>query len=193
MILDGVILHLEISANRPSNWLILLMVNQQNNKFNWNIFKCSVIISANNSAGRRQYSERVRVWPEVLSPELFGDLPLLAQQLASWPCRCCSADVRVAAPLWLSHGNNLITITQFYHSTQTRTLGLLSFVLPALCFPPMVGGGCDHWAMCDGVQGMMMISTELLNTNKQRATDFHLKSSGSECGTVEIHLNDEDW
>ena len=56
----------------------------------------------------------------------------------------------------------------------------------------MVGGGCDHWAMCDGVQGMMMISTELLNTNKQRATDFHLKSSGSECGTVEIHLNDED-
>ena len=138
-------------------------------------------------------SESLTWTTEVLSPELFGDLPLLAQQLASWPCRCCSADVRVAAPLWLSHGNNLITITQFYHSTQTRTLGLLSFVLPALCFSPVVGGGCDHWAMCDGVQGMM-ISTELLNTNKQRATDFHLKSSGSECiGTVEIHLNDEDW
>ena len=50
----------------------------------------------------------------------------------------------------LSHGNNLITITQFYHSTPIPGLGLLSFVLPALCFPSVLIAGRDHWAMCDG-------------------------------------------
>ena len=163
MILDGVILHLEISANS----LLLssqidsfyLMVNQQNNKFNWIIFRmfchhavlCKQPIPDSGSISGQSptWWHSVNCSWNVVSGLLFGDLALSSSTVVVLGGADVTADVRVTAPLWLSHGNNLITITQFYHSTPIPGLGLLSFVLPALCFPSVLIAGWDHPAMCD--------------------------------------------